>query len=213
MSGDKETPIFAGPDKEFLRISHAATTCLSKCLPQYMVPQIFISLNRVPRTSEKINRSLLCELASTANSSNLDGSTVHNEDSRAPSTETEKKLAEIWAELLGIEVDRIGTGNSFFHIRGDSILVMKLATETRRHGMNLTVSFIFSHPVLSEMASSIETTSSSSISHAVTSPFALLEANTKDSIVSAAAQQCSVTSDQIEDIHPCTPLQECLTSL
>lgn len=214
MSGDKETPIFAGPDEEFLRISRAATTRLSKCLPQYMVPQIFISLNRVPRTSsEKINRSLLCELASTANSSNLDGSTVHNEESRAPSTETEKKLAEIWAELLGIEVDRIGTGNSFFHIGGDSILAMKLATETRRHGMNLTVSFIFSHPVLSEMASSIETTSSSSISHAVTSPFALLEANTKDSIVSAAVQQCSVTSDQVEDIYPCTPLQEGLMSL
>lgn len=214
MSGEKEIPVFARPDEEFWTISRAAMAHLSKSLPRYMVPHIFIPLNRVPQTSsEKINRSLLCELASTADLRDLDGSTSHSEESPAPSTDAEKKLAGIWADLLCVEVGKIGTGANFFHIGGDSILAMKLAAESKRYGMNLTVPFIFSHPVLSEMALSQQTMCPRTISYATTSPFALLEANNKHSIVNAAAQQCSVTSDQIEDIYPCTSLQEGLTSL
>ncbi|KAI9368043.1 hypothetical protein BJX61DRAFT_546918 [Aspergillus egyptiacus] len=214
MSGEHEIPVFARPDEGFWTISRAATAGLSKSLSRYMVPQIFIPLNRVPQTSSgKVNRSLLCDLARTADLSDLDGSTVHHEESHVPSTEIEKKLAGIWAELLGIELGKIGAGTNFFHIGGDSILAMKLAAESRRHGLNLTVPFIFSHPVLSEMASSLEKMSPSTISRAITRPFALLEANNKHSIVNAAAQQCSVLSDKVEDIYPCTPLQEGLMSL
>lgn len=212
--GNAEAIVFADPDEEFLRLSRAAAARLSTSLPQYMVPRTFIPVNQFPLTAtEKINRRLLCELASVVDSNELDDLTIRSEESRAPSTKTEKKLADLWAELLGIAVDRIGVGDSFFHIGGDSILAMKLAAEMRRHGLILSVPHIFSHPILSAMASVVETRNPSSETCAATAPFALLEAEVKDLVVRAAAQQCSVASEQIEDIYPCTPLQEGLTSL
>ncbi|KAL4931018.1 nonribosomal peptide synthetase fmqA [Aspergillus undulatus] len=210
-----DIPVFAEFDVDFRRLSAAAATHLSRSLPHYMVPRTYIPLNQVPLTgSGKINRRLLRELAGAPDSDNLDGFLVRSGENRAPSTETEKKLVDIWAGVLGIAVGEISASDDFFHVGGDSIMAMKLAAEVRRHGMNLSVRHISAHPILSDMASVAETGRIlGSPLPACISPFALLGNSVKESVTDAAVRQCSVASEKIEDAYPCTPLQEGLVSL
>ena len=42
----------------------------------------------------------------------------------APDTETQKKLVQIWSEVLGLE--KVGINENFFLIGGDSIRAIKL---------------------------------------------------------------------------------------
>ncbi|KAL4916012.1 hypothetical protein BDW62DRAFT_203163 [Aspergillus aurantiobrunneus] len=214
VSNDADIPIFGEFNGDFERLSAAAATHLASYLPQYMVPRTYIPLNHVPLTgSGKINRRLLRELGSAVDFDNPDGFLVRSEENRAPSTETEKKLADIWAGLLGIPVGKVSASDDFFHVGGDSIMAMKLAAEVRRQGMNLSVRHISAHPLLSDMASVAEATSLGSTLPAWISPFALMDNNVKDSVMDAAMRQCSVALERIEDTYPCTPLQEGLMSL
>ncbi|MFD0442078.1 phosphopantetheine-binding protein [Streptomyces indonesiensis] len=54
----------------------------------------------------------------------------------APRTDTERALAEIWGTLLGRE--RIGAEDNFFHLGGDSILSIQVASRARQAGLAFT---------------------------------------------------------------------------
>ena len=47
----------------------------------------------------------------------------------APRTETEQAVAEIWAEVLG--VDRVGVEDNFFDLGGDSIRSLHITSRTK----------------------------------------------------------------------------------
>ncbi|SDM61226.1 non-ribosomal peptide synthetase [Allokutzneria albata] len=47
----------------------------------------------------------------------------------APETETEELLAEIWAEVLGVE--KVGVEDNFFDLGGDSILSLRITSRTK----------------------------------------------------------------------------------
>ncbi|MFF2129513.1 amino acid adenylation domain-containing protein, partial [Streptomyces olivochromogenes] len=86
---------------------------LSGSLPEYMVPAVFVRLDRLPLTpSGKVDRRALPE--PVVDISQLAGSYV------APRSEAEEALARVWADVLG--VDRVGVHDNFFELGGDSIL-------------------------------------------------------------------------------------------
>lgn len=92
---------------------------LMRSLPLYMVPARFILLEKIPLTSiGKIDRKALPvpEIRRT-------------EAYVAPSTDLEKGLVEIWAGILGREKGTIGLNDNFFEIGGNSLKLVKLATE------------------------------------------------------------------------------------
>ncbi|MGH3857977.1 MAG: phosphopantetheine-binding protein, partial [Pseudonocardiaceae bacterium] len=47
----------------------------------------------------------------------------------APRTDAERVLAEIWAEVLGVE--QVGVENNFFELGGDSLRSLQLTSRTR----------------------------------------------------------------------------------
>ena len=86
---------------------------LSARLPEYMVPAQIVVLEEFPLTSSgKIDRKALPApvFAATA--------------FRAPQTQTEKIVADAFAEVLG--VDRVGLDDSFFDLGGDSLSAMRV---------------------------------------------------------------------------------------
>jgi len=67
-----------------------------------------------------------------------------------PRTGTERTLAEIWAEVLGVE--RVGVEDNFFGLGGDSILSIQVVSRARRAGLPLATRDIFLHQTVAELA-------------------------------------------------------------
>ncbi|MEU9247399.1 amino acid adenylation domain-containing protein [Streptomyces sp. NPDC048385] len=105
--------------------AHAATR-----LPEHMVPSALVVLDDFPLTPNgKVDRSALPapDLASVA--------------TRAPETSAEEAFCALFAEVLGLE--RVGVGDGFFELGGDSILSMLLASRARRAGWAVTPRQVF----------------------------------------------------------------------
>ena len=62
----------------------------------------------------------------------------------------EAALAEIWAEVLGVE--RVGRWDHFFELGGHSLLAIRLIERMRRAGLHTDVRALFTTPVLAELA-------------------------------------------------------------
>ncbi|NUY36203.1 hypothetical protein F0160_39040, partial [Paraburkholderia sp. JPY303] len=72
----------------------------------------------------------------------------------APQGAVETALAEIWAELLGLE--RVGRHDHFFELGGHSLLAVQVSSRlSQAVGVELPLSTLFARPVLGDLAASI----------------------------------------------------------
>ena len=116
---------------------------LRTSLPEHMVPALFVQHSELPITvNGKVDRAVLITMEAS------DGGTA--QPYLAPQSETEAQLAAIWAEVLGIE--RIGTGDNFFDLGGDSILALRVIGLGRSAGLNMSVADLFRAPALGDLA-------------------------------------------------------------
>ncbi|KAI8959910.1 non-ribosomal peptide synthase [Daldinia sp. FL1419] len=185
---------------------------ISEHLPIYMVPTAYIPLQIMPLlVSAKTDRKRLRELGHALTRKDIAGFAAATVPRKEPSTPAEKKLAQLWREILGQEVD-IGAHDNFFNLGGDSLRAMKLVAHARTKDTALTVADIFANPVLSDMALAARTVSSETIVEIP--PFSLIDSRwSEDSARQDCAAICGVDPSKIEDIYPCTPLQEGLMAL
>ena len=65
-------------------------------------------------------------------------------------TPTERVIAEVWRELLGL--DSVGIHDDFFELGGDSLLGMEIIARIKRAGIPLTPKHIIEHPTIAELA-------------------------------------------------------------
>ncbi|EST33061.1 hypothetical protein N566_19680 [Streptomycetaceae bacterium MP113-05] len=91
-------------------------------LPAYMVPAVFVPVERVPLTvNGKVDRAALPD----PEAAHLRGTgTV-----QPPRTPLEEVVAEVWRSVLGL--DRIGVHDGFFALGGDSIRAMHTVARMR----------------------------------------------------------------------------------
>jgi acyl carrier protein len=59
----------------------------------------------------------------------------------APRTETERVLARVWADVLGVE--RVGIDDNFFDLAGDSIDTIRLVARAKDAGLRITEQDVF----------------------------------------------------------------------
>ncbi|MFD1029738.1 amino acid adenylation domain-containing protein, partial [Paraburkholderia sabiae] len=71
----------------------------------------------------------------------------------APQGEVEITLAQIWAELLGVE--RVGRHDHFFALGGHSLLAVQLMERLRRRSLRIEVRTLLVKPVLADLAASL----------------------------------------------------------
>jgi len=94
---------------------------LAQALPRYMVPATFVRLEALPRTAHgKLDHRALPAPEAKAES---------ERGYLPPSNNTERLLAEIFAEVLGVE--RVGVLDNFFELGGHSLLATRLMTRIR----------------------------------------------------------------------------------
>jgi amino acid adenylation domain-containing protein len=123
-------------------------TFLAERLPVWMVPSAFAVLAALPRmASGKVDRGALP--APEASRPDLETSYT------APETAEEKWLAEVWAEVLGIE--RVGVHDDFFHLGGHSLLAARVIARLRRHlQVDLPLRSLFQGPTIAGLLSAVQ---------------------------------------------------------
>src|SRR6266850_2315894 len=115
---------------------------LKGALPEYMVPSAFVVLEAMPLTANgKVDRKALPAVDFTAQQTRR---------YEAPQGEIEEILATIWQELLHVE--RVGRHDNFFELGGDSILSIQIVGRARQASLSLTVTQLFEHQTIAELA-------------------------------------------------------------
>lgn len=119
---------------------------LTSILPDYMVPVIFVELDRLPLTENgKVDRKALKKPEFKSNDA-----TVNEEK-----TLFEKTLAETWESVLGIT--NVSLSDNFFDAGGDSISAIQISSSLYKKGYKIEVKDIFGSPVLSDQAQTLQT--------------------------------------------------------
>jgi hypothetical protein len=116
-------------------------------LPEYMIPSAFVILDRLPLTPNgKVDRKALPR-------PNLQSSCPAG--FAPPVTETEKALAGIWRQALGVE--RVGLHDNFFDLGGHSLMATRVASRvTATFRVRLPIRTLFEHPTLAGFAEQID---------------------------------------------------------
>jgi len=115
---------------------------LRERLPEVMVPSALVVLPALPLTANgKVDRRALPapERAQPARGAYV-----------APGSETEERLAGIWATVLGVQ--RVGVEDNFFELGGDSILAIQVIARANRVGIRLNPQQLFEHQTISRLA-------------------------------------------------------------
>jgi tyrocidine synthetase-3 len=95
---------------------------LSRKLPPYMIPSYFVQLEKIPLTPNgKIDRKALDIMGKQ-----LELVTPYT----APRNEVEKKIADIWKEVLHVE--RVGIHDNYFDLGGTSFGVIRINSKLKK---------------------------------------------------------------------------------
>ncbi len=119
-------------------------TFISDFLPPYMVPRFIEQIEKLPRNMNgKIDRAKLPDPLPLAGDTHI-----------TLETETEKKLACLWAFVLDLQADKINREADFFELGGDSLRAMALTIEIGKafFGTDLSPAEIFQTPLFREQA-------------------------------------------------------------
>lgn len=119
---------------------------LSERLPEFMVPAAFMQLAALPLTRNgKLDRRALPAPSFPGN----------HEQRIAPSTQLERRLHALWAEVLGHR--DFGVSDNFFLVGGHSLSSARLSALIERQlGRRLPLSVLFQRPTLRELSGWLE---------------------------------------------------------
>lgn len=184
-------------------------SCLVQVLPVHMVPTLFIPLRRFPKlVSGKIDRKSLRLDAAKLTDEQISYYRV-NQDAkkRMPSGDFETALQSIWATVLRVAAASIGADDNFVSLGGDSIAAIKVVAHARSQGMDhISVASIFQHGTISNLRVAFRESFVPFEPEHVPSPPGLGDARLTS--YADIATQCGILEHQIEDVFPCTALQE-----
>lgn len=127
-------------------------------LPQYMIPAMMIRLEQMPLNAHsKVDRRAIKELPVLAEQ---EGTAASGDEL----TEIEKVVGSTWNKVLPEILtggDAIGPGSDFFHVGGNSMLLVKLqAAFAQDFGVTIPLVRLFENSTLKSMASALDDSNS-----------------------------------------------------
>lgn len=160
---------------------------LSQFLPEYMIPSVFIHMDRFPLSNNgKLDRKALPEPMFTSAEENY----------VPPRTPLEEQLCSIWQDVFKIE--KIGIRDNFFQLGGDSILSIRIVSEMKQLGFNISVRDIFQHNTIEHIVPIISKQNIKE--NASYQPFSLISSD-------KLKQRNDADMAQLEDMYPVCYLQ------
>ena len=115
-------------------------------LPEYMVPNILVRLDKLPLTSNgKLDRKALPDPEFTNENRYVE-----------PSNDIERKICHIWGEVLSLDESKVGIQDDFFGLGGNSILVIRLVSKLNRTlKTSIEISSVFKQKTISNLAKNL----------------------------------------------------------
>jgi len=147
-SGEKRLVGYVVPAAEARLTPDGLRRALLERLPDYMVPALFLFVERIPVTENgKVDHRALP--APTRERPELGTAFV------APRGRLERELAGVWAELLDLE--RVGAEDNLFELGATSLMVVRfVAAFERRHGRRIPVIAVFENPTIAALGRALE---------------------------------------------------------
>jgi NAD(P)-dependent dehydrogenase (short-subunit alcohol dehydrogenase family) len=133
---------------------------LARILDHDLGPQVVVSTgNLLARLDRWVKRETTDPPALSAPSQRAHRRTLHprpdlRSEYRAPRTELEQRLVELWKELLGLA--EVGTLDSFFELGGDSLLGLQVIERIGQDtGQQISPIAIYESPTIQQLAASL----------------------------------------------------------
>ena len=145
---DKRLVAFVASQRVPAPTSLELRSYLQQRLPDYMIPGQIVVRNGLPLTANgKVNRRALDD-AAAAN--------VGLDDDFVPAgTETEQRLARLWAAALG--TDDVGIHSDFFALGGHSLLATRLVSTIRQEfDVTLPLTALFDTPTVAAIGATVD---------------------------------------------------------
>jgi amino acid adenylation domain-containing protein len=122
---------------------------LSTCLPDYMIPSFFMKIEKIPLTPNgKVDQRHLP----------IPG-IVPGSDYVGPRDEVEKKLVDIWANVLTAKKEKIGIAANFFELGGHSLKAVVMSSRIHKEfNVKLPLAEIFKTPTIKGLSEYIRRT-------------------------------------------------------
>ena len=122
---------------------------LGRQLPSYKIPSAVITVKSLPRTlNGKVDRRALP----------LTGEAIGVQREwrlKAPGSETEQMVAEMWKRVLQIE--QVGVEDNFFDLGGDSLKAQRILAQIERElGISIPVRIAFANPTVARLSLHID---------------------------------------------------------
>lgn len=133
--------------EDYTDLIHQWRVALRNAVPDYMVPDNFVVTYEMPLTPNgKVDKKALAA---------QDLEAVETVRYVAPSTENEQLLANIWAEMLGIE--QVGIHDNFFELGGHSLIAVKVMARIEQEtGERLPLAIMFENSTIEKLASVLD---------------------------------------------------------
>ncbi len=137
------------PDVPALRLS------LSRLLPAYMIPSVYVHLPAFPLNANgKTDKRLLPDHKGIE----LKQMPAYQE----AANDTEAMLLEIWSEVLSVNQEEIGTGTSFFELGGHSLKIIQLISRiAMKFGVDISYEQIYEYDTVRSLSDVIQHTEKS----------------------------------------------------
>ena len=142
--GNKRLVAYVVHDLEYCPSADELINLVRTQLPDYMVPSVFVFLDRLPLTANgKLDRQAL---------SKPDLSRLRSSNPPAiPRNHVERQLADIWETILSVQP--IGVKDNFFDHGGHSLLAVRMLSQIENvFGKKLPLNALFQAPTIEQLA-------------------------------------------------------------
>ncbi|KAJ3133087.1 hypothetical protein HDU90_006429 [Geranomyces variabilis] len=174
---------------------------VSNFLPSFMRPAVYIGLDVMPtnqngKTDKKVLEAMEYKIA------------VDELE-----TDIERKLAQVWAQVLRVPIEDIGRNTSFFALGGDSLSIIKTVTALKRAGLQISVAEMFAAQVLGAAARIVDANGTKTFAPATVWPSHTVSDELLDDI--KMNLDFSVLPENlvtVENVYPASPMQAAMVS-
>lgn len=176
-------------------------------LPHYMVPSQFVAISRLPMgPTGKLDNVFVKTCLGQLMEQSHDDIQAEEQDL----SENAVRLLSWWSRVLSLDERSVRSDDDFFSLGGNSISAMRLAGLARLSGYRLRHDDIFFSSTLSEMALRIHPLPVVEAMPALESGLDIQGGDNINDVPQEVLRQLNVPKERIQDMYPCTPLQESL---
>ncbi|KAF3924656.1 hypothetical protein AA313_de0204300 [Arthrobotrys entomopaga] len=191
-------------------IENFARKAAETALPQYMLPHIYFPISWIPMSAAaKVDKRSLCELFQQSDISQFG----RRREANTPGSDEEFddisiKIRDIFAEASNSNPETIGVDTTIYQLGLDSISALAVARSLKAIGINASVLDIIENPTIRSLRSHILGDIDPVPAIHYENPFSSF----KHQQMAAVCESAGIPRDKIENILPCSPMQEGILS-